>query len=54
METLQKNFHHPYQPYAIQYELMNAIYECIAEEKIGIFESPTGLLLLTQGDIECY
>lgn len=37
-----KDFHHPYKPYDIQLELMNAIYDCIADGKIGIFESPTG------------
>ncbi|QDS71585.1 hypothetical protein FKW77_006132 [Venturia effusa] len=38
----QKNFYHPFQPYPIQEEFMNALYECIEEGKIGIFESPTG------------
>ena len=38
----RKNFHHPYQPYDIQYELMSAIYECISQRQVGIFESPTG------------
>lgn len=36
------NFYHPFQPYPIQEEFMNALYECIEEGKIGIFESPTG------------
>lgn len=36
------NFHHPYNPYDIQNELMNVIYSCIDEGKIGILESPTG------------
>ena len=43
METPTKDFHHPYKPYEIQVQLMNAIYDCIAEGKVGIFESPTGL-----------
>ncbi|KAE9987678.1 hypothetical protein EG328_001911 [Venturia inaequalis] len=38
----QKNFYHPFQPYPIQEEFMTALYECIEEGKIGIFESPTG------------
>jgi chromosome transmission fidelity protein 1 len=38
----QKNFYHPFQPYPIQEQFMNALYECIGEGKIGIFESPTG------------
>ena len=46
MELSIKDFHHPYKPYDIQLELMNVIYQCIADGKIGILESPTGLLLL--------
>ena len=42
MAVTQKDFHHPYQPYAIQSELMHAIYDCIKDRKVGIFESPTG------------
>jgi len=42
MEMSTRDFHHPYRPYEIQTELMNAIYDCIADGKIGIFESPTG------------
>ncbi|KAK5125880.1 ATP-dependent DNA helicase chl1, partial [Cryomyces antarcticus] len=34
-------FHHPYQPYEIQKQFMSALYECIEEGKVGIFESPT-------------
>ena len=42
MDVPSRDFHHPYKPYDIQVELMNAIYDCIAAGKIGIFESPTG------------
>lgn len=35
-------FHHPYDPYKIQYDLMKVVYQCIEEGKIGILESPTG------------
>lgn len=35
-------FYHPYEPYEIQREFMTALYQCIEEGKIGIFESPTG------------
>lgn len=42
MEAPVRDFHHPYKPYDIQIKLMNAVYDCIAESKIGIFESPTG------------
>ena len=38
----RRDFHHPYKPYDIQYELMSAIYDCISNEQVGIFESPTG------------
>ncbi|KAF4554661.1 ATP-dependent DNA helicase chl1-like protein [Elsinoe fawcettii] len=36
------DFHHPYTPYQIQKDLMLALYNCIDQGKIGIFESPTG------------
>lgn len=42
MATTTKDFHHPFQPYEIQNQLMNAVYDCISEGKVGIFESPTG------------
>ena len=42
MENLTRDFHHPYKPYDIQFQLMNAIYDCIADGNVGIFESPTG------------
>ncbi|CAI9630949.1 unnamed protein product [Alternaria burnsii] len=38
----QRDFHHPYTPYDIQNELMGAVYTCLEEGKVGIFESPTG------------
>lgn len=44
MELSKKNFHHPFQPYDIQYAMMKAIYDCITARKVGIFESPTGVL----------
>ena len=46
MEPAIKDFHHPYKPYDIQTELMNVVYQCIAEGKIGILESPTGIPFL--------
>lgn len=39
----QRDFHHPYTPYKIQIDFMNALYETIDQGKIGIFESPTGI-----------
>ena len=38
----RKDFHHPFQPYDIQQQLMEAVYHCIEDSKVGIFESPTG------------
>jgi chromosome transmission fidelity protein 1 len=37
-----RNFHHPYEPYPIQLDFMNALYDCIEKGQVGIFESPTG------------
>ncbi|KAK5168775.1 killer toxin resistant protein [Saxophila tyrrhenica] len=37
-----KNFHHPFQPYDIQQQFMEAVYNCIEQGTVGIFESPTG------------
>jgi chromosome transmission fidelity protein 1 len=41
-DKMQRDFHHPYQPYDIQTDFMNAIYDCLDTGKVGIFESPTG------------
>jgi chromosome transmission fidelity protein 1 len=37
-----RDFHHPYTPYEIQQQFMQALYGCLEESKIAIFESPTG------------
>jgi len=37
------DFHHPFQPYAIQKAFMSSLFDCLERGKIGIFESPTGL-----------
>lgn len=37
-----RDFHHPYVPYDIQNDFMNAVYDCLDTGKVGIFESPTG------------
>ncbi|KAI9850621.1 MAG: ATP-dependent DNA helicase chl1 [Thelocarpon superellum] len=37
-----RDFHHPFTPYDIQVQFMNAVYDCLQEGHIGIFESPTG------------
>ncbi|KAH9864702.1 hypothetical protein J1614_010638 [Plenodomus biglobosus] len=38
----ERDFHHPYTPYDIQNEFMHAVYACLEDGKVGIFESPTG------------
>jgi chromosome transmission fidelity protein 1 len=38
----QRDFHHPYIPYPIQVDFMNALYDAIEDGCVGIFESPTG------------
>lgn len=43
MEKTRKDFGHPYEPYQIQDEMMNAIYDCIEKGQVGLFESPTGI-----------
>lgn len=40
-----RDFHHPFQPYDIQLDFMNAVYDCLEKGQVGIFESPTGSLL---------
>ena len=42
MAESTKDFHHPFTPYDIQSQLMRAVYDCISDGKVGIFESPTG------------
>ncbi|KAF2835740.1 ATP-dependent RNA helicase CHL1 [Patellaria atrata CBS 101060] len=37
-----REFYHPYNPYDVQNQFMTAVYECIKDGKVGIFESPTG------------
>jgi chromosome transmission fidelity protein 1 len=37
-----RDFHHPYEPYDIQRQFMNAVYDCLENSRVGIFESPTG------------
>lgn len=40
--TTGKGFGHPYKPYEIQIQFMEALYDALEHKKIGIFESPTG------------
>ncbi|KAF2876577.1 helicase C-terminal domain-containing protein [Massariosphaeria phaeospora] len=37
-----REYHHPYTPYDIQTQFMHAVYDCLENGKVGIFESPTG------------
>ncbi|CAG7927856.1 unnamed protein product [Penicillium olsonii] len=39
---MEHNFHHPFTPYDIQLQFMQALYTCLEESKIAVFESPTG------------
>jgi Rad3-related DNA helicase len=42
-----ESFQFPYQAYPIQVQMMNAVYEALREQKIGLFESPTGTVCMT-------
>jgi hypothetical protein len=44
MDDLERRqrFFHPYSPYDIQLQFMQALYDCVETGKVGIFESPTG------------
>lgn len=59
------DFHHPYTPYDVQEQFMNAVYEVLqrGEGQVGILESPTGtvreysavnLLILTSPRVNLY
>ncbi|KAJ5726460.1 uncharacterized protein N7483_007817 [Penicillium malachiteum] len=37
-----RKFHHPFTPYDIQLQFMEALYGCLEDGKVAIFESPTG------------
>ena len=37
-----RDFSFPFEPYDIQLQFMQALYRCIDDGNIGIFESPTG------------
>ncbi|XP_068170153.1 ATP-dependent DNA helicase DDX11 isoform X2 [Antennarius striatus] len=42
MESGRDHFPFPYQPYSIQEQFMQALYNALDQGKVGIFESPTG------------
>lgn len=37
-----QRFHHPFTPYEIQLQFMRALYGCLEDGKVAVFESPTG------------
>jgi chromosome transmission fidelity protein 1 len=37
-----QDFHHPFTPYDIQLQFMQALYGCLEDGKVAVFESPTG------------
>lgn len=41
-----QDFHHPFTPYDIQLQFMRALYGCLEDGKVGVFESPTGTIHL--------
>lgn len=42
MDDARAKFHHPYTPYEIQLQFMRALYACLEDGKVAVFESPTG------------
>lgn len=40
--VVQEQFHHPFTPYEIQLQFMRALYGCLEDGKVAVFESPTG------------
>ena len=45
MASDMRDFHHPFRPYKVQEEFMEAMYQCLERRQVGIFESPTGKFL---------
>lgn len=41
-----QSFNFPFEPYEIQINFMKKMYQVIEEKKIGIFESPTGTVII--------
>ena len=41
-DSIPSSFNFPFTPYKIQEDFMRCLYGVLSEEKIGIFESPTG------------
>lgn len=47
MNTGTKPFGFPFEPYDIQKDFMQELYNTLEQGKIGIFESPTGTVSCT-------
>lgn len=45
MSTTLDSFGFPFEPYPIQKDFMSNLYNALSQEKIGIFESPTGTVM---------
>lgn len=47
-ETLKppETFNFPFEPYPIQHNFMKQLYSAIENNKLGIFESPTGTVCI--------
>jgi hypothetical protein len=45
MSTTSDSFGFPFEPYPIQKDFMSSLYNALSQEKIGIFESPTGTVM---------
>lgn len=41
-------FDFPFPPYEIQQQFMKTLYSCLEARKLGIFESPTGTVRITE------
>ena len=45
-EMNEEDFQFPYKAYSIQLQFMRNLYQTFEEKKIGIFESPTGTVII--------
>lgn len=41
-----KSFSFPFTPYKIQHDFMTNLYSALENKKLGIFESPTGTVII--------
>jgi hypothetical protein len=45
MSKIPDSFGFPFEPYSIQKDFMTSLYRTLSQDKIGIFESPTGTVI---------